>query len=135
MCKILGIDHVAITVADLEASAAFYDDVFGAETVAEHAMDGKTLVRQLAIGGAVLSIHQQGNGVDLVAGRPVVGAGDICFRCSGEMSGVLELLRRKNIKVLEGPTPRQTADRQASHSVFFRDIDGNLIELMVADRQ
>jgi catechol 2,3-dioxygenase-like lactoylglutathione lyase family enzyme len=134
MCKILGIDHVAITVADLAATAAFYDDLFGAEIVAEHAVDGVTLVRQLQIGGAVLSIHQAGNGVNLVAKHPTVGAGDICLRCSGPMSRLLELLRQKNINVLEGPTPRRTADRQASHSIFFRDIDGNLIELMVSDQ-
>jgi catechol 2,3-dioxygenase-like lactoylglutathione lyase family enzyme len=133
MCKILGIDHVAVTVSNLAASVNFYDDLFGAEVVAEHVVDGKTLVRQLAIGGAVLSIHQEGNGVSLVAKHPTVGAGDICLRCSGPMSDVLELLRRKNIGVLEGPTPRRTADRQASHSVFFHDIDGNLIELMVTD--
>lgn len=115
MCNILGIDHVAITVVDLAASTAFYDELVGTETVAEYVVDGKTLVRQLAMGGAVLSIHQEGNGFDLVARRPTVGAGDICLRSGGPMSGLLDLLKRKNIDVIEGPTPRRTADRQSSH--------------------
>ena len=80
---IAGIDHVAITAADLEATCAFYDRLFGAKAVVDHAPDGRPLARQLLIGGAVLSVHQAGNGLDLVAKAPTVGAGDICFRWSG----------------------------------------------------
>jgi catechol 2,3-dioxygenase-like lactoylglutathione lyase family enzyme len=134
MSHILGIDHVAITVTDLATSCAFYDNLFGSEIVAEHAVEGDVLVHQLAIGGAVLSIHQLGNGVDLVAKRPTVGAADICLRWSGPIGEVLALLKEKNIDILEGPVARTTADRLASQSVFFRDIDGNLVELMAADR-
>ncbi|WP_028221806.1 VOC family protein [Paraburkholderia oxyphila] len=134
MSRILAIDHVAITVADLAASSAFYDDLFGIEVVAEHVIDGQVLVRQLAIGGAVLSIHQKGNGVYLVAQRPTVGAADICLHWNGSVSDMLDLLKEKNIDILEGPVARMTADRQPSQSVFFRDIDGNLLELMAADK-
>jgi catechol 2,3-dioxygenase-like lactoylglutathione lyase family enzyme len=133
MSSILGIDHVAITVSDLASTCTFYSDVFGAEVVAEHVVDGAVLVRQLAIGGAVLSVHQRGNGVSLVSRSPTVGAGDICFRWKGSIDGALALLKSKAIPVLEGPTPRRTRDGDASHSVFFRDIDGNLLELMAAD--
>ncbi len=133
MPSILAIDHVAITVADLAATCAFYDDLFGAEIVAEHVVAGRVLVRQLALGGAVLSVHQAGNGVELVAKRPTPGAADICFRWQGSVSDILELLERKHIAVLAGPTPRTTADRRPGQSVFFSDIDGNLLELMAAD--
>ena len=67
MAPVSGIDHVVINATDLEATCAFYDRLFGIRTHAEYAKDGKVLVRQVAIGGAVLSIHQQGNGVELVA--------------------------------------------------------------------
>jgi catechol 2,3-dioxygenase-like lactoylglutathione lyase family enzyme len=134
MSRILGIDHVAITVTDLAASCAFYDDLFGTEVVAEHVIDGQVLVRQLAIGGAVLSVHQKGNGVDLVAERPTVGAADICLRWNGSVSDMLDLLKGKNVAILEGPVARMTADRRLGQSVFFRDIDGNLLELMAADK-
>ncbi|MEX3816240.1 hypothetical protein AB3X96_39465 [Paraburkholderia sp. BR13439] len=69
-------------------------------------------MRQLAIGGAVLSIHQKGNGVDLVAERPTVGAADICLRWNGSVSEMLDLLEGKNVNILEGPVARMTADRQ-----------------------
>ena len=56
MAKISGIDHVAVTVADMDASCNFYHDLFGTKTVAEYAPQGTVLVRQIALGGAVLSI-------------------------------------------------------------------------------
>lgn len=96
---------------------------------------GKLLVRQIALGGAVLSIHQRGNNVKLVAKRPTPGAADICFRWGGTIGEALELLKSKHIAVLEGPTPRRTADLKPSESIFFRDPDGNLLELMAASRR
>lgn len=133
MAGIAGLDHVAITVAELDRACAFYRDAFGARTVAEHAQDGVVLVRQLGLGHANLSIHQAGNGVALVARCPTPGAADICFRRSGPIASAVDHLRDKGIAILEGPTPRRTADGAASQSVFFRDPDGNLLELMAAD--
>ncbi len=130
---IAGIDHVVINAADLEATCAFYDRLFGITTHAEFKKDGKVLVRQVAIGGAVLSIHQIGNGVELVAKHPTVGGGDICFRWDGPIQSAIDLLNRNGIKIIEGPARRRTADGKPSHSVYFRDIDNNLMELMAAD--
>ncbi len=79
MAAVAGIDHVVFNATDLEATCAFYDRLFGITTHAEYAKDGKVLVRQVAIGGAVLSIHQQENGVEPVAKHPTVGGGDIAF--------------------------------------------------------
>ena len=135
MTGIIRIDHVAITADDLVATYTFYNELFGAEVVAEHVVEGKLLVRQIALGGAVLSIHQRGNNVKLVAKRPTPGAADICFRWAGTIGEALELLKSKHIAVLEGPTPRRTADLTPGESIFFRDPDGNLLELMAASRR
>jgi catechol 2,3-dioxygenase-like lactoylglutathione lyase family enzyme len=133
MPHIRGIDHVAITVRDLEATCAFYDKLFGARTHAERQQDGKVLVRQIALGGALLSVHQAGNGLDLVARHPGIGAGDICFRWEGSVDSAADLLREHGITIIDGPSRRRTADGKPSHSVYFRDPDDNLIELMAAD--
>jgi len=130
---IVGIDHVVINAADLEATCVFYDRLFGITTHAEYKKDGKVLVRQIAIGGAVLSVHQIGNGVELVARHPTVGGGDICFRWDGTIQSAIDVLNRNNIKIIEGPARRRTADGKPSKSIYFRDIDENLIELMAAD--
>ena len=131
---LLGIDHVAITVADLDATWRFYDKLFGTVILNEHAPGGIPAVRVFLVGGgARLSVHQLGNGVDLVAARPTPGSADICFRWAGSVSGAMAHLARHGIGVVDGPSPRQTADGLPAHSVYFRDPDGTLIELMAAD--
>ena len=134
MGSIRGLDHVAITVADLDATCRWYDGLFGARTVAERAdAGGRVLIRQIALGGAVLSIHQAGNGYDLVARSPTVGAADFCFRWDGDVASAAALLRERGIAIVDGPSPRRTADGLPSQSVYCRDPDGNLVELMAAD--
>jgi catechol 2,3-dioxygenase-like lactoylglutathione lyase family enzyme len=133
MPQVVGIDHVAITVENMEAACAFYGRLFGALTVFEYAPDDRVLVRQIAVGGAVLSIHQAGNGVELVAKRPTIGSADICLRWDGNIEDAVALLTGHAVEVIEGPTPRRTADGLPSLSVYFRDPDGNLLELMAAD--
>ncbi len=134
MTRLQGIDHVAITVADVERTTAFYDQLFGTEVINEYAPGGRPAVRVVLLGGmARLSLHQLGNGVELVAARPTPGSADICFRWGGSITGASEHLSAQGVTVVDGPSPRRTADGLPAHSVYFRDPDGNLIELMAAD--
>lgn len=107
MSHILGIDHVAFAARDLEATCAFYDRLFGGRTHLDYAPGGTSLVRQIALGGALLSIHQAGNGLDLVAQHPTVGGADICLRWSGSVDSAAELLRQHGIPIVDGPSPRR----------------------------
>jgi catechol 2,3-dioxygenase-like lactoylglutathione lyase family enzyme len=133
MPHVLGIDHVAFAARDLETTCAFYDRLFGARVHLDYAPDGKSLVSQIALGGALLSIHQAGNGLELVARRPAVGGADICLRWSGHIDSAADLLRAHGIPIIDGPSPRCTADGLNALSIYFRDPDGNLLELMAAD--
>ena len=133
MTLIKGIDHVAITVPDIERTTRFYEQLFDAITVAEYAPNGQVLVRQLSLGGANLSIHQLGNGVALVASKPTPGSADICFRWAGGIAHALAHLRANGIEPIENPSPRITADGRPAMSVFFKDDSGNLIELMAIE--
>jgi catechol 2,3-dioxygenase-like lactoylglutathione lyase family enzyme len=127
---ITDIDHIAITVNDLDATCTFYRRLFDARVLIEYESDGRIALRQIGLGTAVLSIHQAGNGVTLVAARPTIGAADICLRWDGTVNDALTLLASQDIAVVEGPVSRCTADGTASQSVYFRDPDGNLVELM-----
>ena len=132
---LLGIDHVAITVADVDATCGFYDRLFGMRVLDDHRIEGRTIVRVIVVGGGVrLSVHQAGNGVELVAAKPTPGSVDICFRWSGAIAEAVEFLASHDIPLADGPSPRRTADERPAQSVYFRDPDGNLIELMAADR-
>lgn len=128
------IDHVAITVADVERTTRFYDKLFGAEVPFDHAPDGRTLVRTVIIGGAVrINVHQLGNGIDLVAAKPTPGSVDICFRFGGPIAQAEQLLKDHGIAIVEGPAPRLDNQGKPAQSVYFHDPDGNLIELMSSD--
>lgn len=132
MADIIGFDHVGITVADPDASCRFYRDVLGGKLIDGQAGGGDVAVRRLAVGGVLLSIRRAG-GVNPVAQRPTIGAVEVCFRWGGSIESAVSLLREHGVEVVEGPTPGRTADGLPSHSVFFRDPDGNLLELMAAD--
>lgn len=134
MPSLLGIDHVAITVADLKTTYDFYKLLFGAEISNDYAPGGRPAQRSIIIGGAAkLSIHQAGNGVELVADKPTPGSADICFRWGGTIEDAAAHLGRHGIAIVDGPSPRKTAGGRAAQSVYFRDPDLNLIELMAAD--
>jgi catechol 2,3-dioxygenase-like lactoylglutathione lyase family enzyme len=127
---IRGIDHVAITVADLDATCAFYECVLGAQVEEAYEIGGRIVVKRVALGKAILNIHQQGNGVDLVARQPLPGSTDICFRWDGDIGAAKARLEGLGVTVIEGPVARTTADSMPANSVYFRDPDGNLVELM-----
>lgn len=128
------IDHVAITVADIDTSARFYTRLFGAELLRDHVVDGRNIIRALRIGGGVqLSIHQFGNGVELVAARPTPGSVDICFRIGKPIEAAVRLLEGQGVEIIDGPSPRTDNEGWPSRSVYFRDPDGNLVELMATE--
>lgn len=129
---IRGIDHVAITVADLDAACEFYAHVLGATIEEEYEIGGRIAVKRVAFGQAILNIHQQGNGVDLVARQPLPGSTDICFRWSGGIEAAKAQLESRGVAVVEGPVARTSADGLPGSSVYFRDLDGNLVELLAA---
>jgi catechol 2,3-dioxygenase-like lactoylglutathione lyase family enzyme len=133
MPSITGLDHIAITVADLEATCAFYDRLFGVKTHIEVVRDGRVVVRQILLGGAMFSVHQAGNGVTPIALRPTEGSADICLRWDGDIDSAIALLNTNQVEIIVGPAPRRRADGVASQSIYFRDPDQNLLELMAAD--
>ena len=131
MIAIAGLDHIALTSDDIDASVGFYRRVLGAEIVNEIVVDGVLVARQLRIGGAMLNIHRAGNGkAVLVAARPTSGSGDLCFRWSEPIETALALLRSHGVEVLAGPVERLGGDSRPGRSVYFRDPDANLLELL-----
>jgi catechol 2,3-dioxygenase-like lactoylglutathione lyase family enzyme len=128
---IRGIDHVAITVADVESSVSFYSRVLGANPLylAEWRA-GKIPVVILQVGASRLSVHAAAAPAKPHAERPTPGAVDLCFRWDGPLSDAEAHLAAFGIDVVEGPVPRPAADGKLGASVYFRDLDGNLLELL-----
>ena len=131
---VTGLDHVALTVVDLDRAGEFYERVLGAELVAQYPPEGDALVRSYRLGDAVVNLHRQGNGVDLVARVPTPGSADFCLRWAGTAETAVAHLRARGVEVIEGPVPRVLADGRPGSSVYLRDPDGNLVELMSVAR-
>lgn len=119
------LDHCVIHVSDWALSNAFYRDVLGAELV----QVGSGWAYRF--GDVQLNLH--GPGVDPVpvAKLPVQpGNSDLCFVWPGTTEEAAAHLARHGVAAELGPVPRNGA-RGAGTSVYFRDPDGSLIELIV----
>jgi catechol 2,3-dioxygenase-like lactoylglutathione lyase family enzyme len=130
---ITGFDHLAMTVSDVDRASAFYIAVLGGEQISEYAPAGAPLIRGVRCGAVKLNLHQYGNGIDLVAGKPTPGSVDVCFRWSGPIETAQAHLARHGIAIVDGPSKRVSNDGQPATSVYFRDLDGNLLELLTVD--
>lgn len=117
------LDHLVLTVADIEATCTFYRDVLGMEVVRFGA--GRTA---LAFGGQKINLHSAGREFEPKAHRPTPGSADLCLLTRLAMDEVLARLAVRGVPVLEGPVAR-TGARGPILSVYFRDPDGNLIEV------
>lgn len=129
--SIRGLDHVAITVDDVADTVAWYERVLGATALHfDLWLSGQIPVALLQLGGCRLSVHPQAKPAAPFARRPTPGAADLCFRWDGTIAEAVDLLQRHEVAVIEGPVPRPAADGERGNSVYFRDPDGNLLELL-----
>jgi catechol 2,3-dioxygenase-like lactoylglutathione lyase family enzyme len=118
------LDHVVIAVADWERSNRFYSEVLGAELVPR---GGGYAYR---LGEQQLNVH--GPGVDPypLARTPVKpGGSDLCFVWPGTVEDAVAHLERHGVEIEEGPVERHGA-LGGGRSVYFRDPDGSLLELI-----
>lgn len=121
--RIDSLDHLVLTVRDIDATCKFYARVMGMEAVTFGA--GR---RALAFGSQKINLHQQGKEFEPKAERPTPGSADLCFITSVPLAEVIAHLQACKVQVLEGPVPR-TGARGPITSVYFRDPDLNLIEV------
>lgn len=121
--RIEHIDHLVLTVADLEKTCDFYSRVLGMRAVT---FEGER--RALVFGGQKINLHEAGKEFEPHAAHPTPGSADICFVTDTSLKEVLGQLEAHGVEVAEGPVGR-TGALGRMQSVYFRDPDGNLIEV------
>jgi catechol 2,3-dioxygenase-like lactoylglutathione lyase family enzyme len=126
--KIEGIDHLVLTVEDIDATCAFYREVLGMDVVTFG--NGR---KALSFGSQKINLHLAGREFEPKAHRPTPGSADLCFVTSVSISEVVAHLEANGVSVLQGPVQR-TGARGPFTSVYFRDPDMNLIEVSKYDR-
>lgn len=117
------LDHLVLTVRDLDATCAFYQRVLGMEVVTF--AGGR---KALSFGRQKINLHQAGHEFEPKAAHPTPGSADLCFIAAAPLSQVITHLNASGVAILEGPVPR-TGALGAMLSVYFRDPDLNLIEI------
>ena len=114
------IDHIVLTVADIERSVAFYARVLGMQAVS------------FGNGRRALQFGQQKINLQTLGMEPrnhaAVGAGDVCLITDWPTERVLARLAAEGVPVLEGPATKSGAQGPIE-SVYFNDPDGHLIEV------
>ncbi|MBW1787967.1 MAG: VOC family protein [Deltaproteobacteria bacterium] len=120
---ITNIDHIVLTVTNIDETIQFYESVLGmvAETFGEGGV-------ALKFGDQKINLHKQGQEFEPKAGRPVPGSADLCFITETELETAMKHVKSKGVSILEGPIAR-TGAVGAIVSFYFRDPDGNLIEV------
>lgn len=118
------IDHVVLTVADIEATCSFYSQVPGMHVTS---FGGGRKALSLGVQQQI-KLHQYGKDFEPKAKRPTPGSADLCFITAVPVLEVIEQLRAHGVGILEGPV-RRTGAAGAIMSGYFRDPDGNLIEV------
>ncbi len=131
---VAGLDHVAITVADVLATLDWYARVLGATPMLrDEFVAGAVPIAMLQVGASRLSVHPAAAPASPHARRPTAGSADLCFRWAGPLSAAVAALDAAGVPVEEGPVPRPAADGVRGSSIYFRDPDGNLLELLSTD--
>ncbi|WGD32461.1 VOC family protein [Ancylobacter sp. WKF20] len=121
--KLSRIDHFVLTVADIDASCAFYSMALGMDVVTFG--QGR---KALQFGQQKINLHQAGKEFEPKAAKPTQGSGDFCLISETSVAEIAAHLVRSGIAIEEGPVTRTGATGPII-SIYIRDPDQNLVEV------
>lgn len=121
--NIAAIDHIVLTVKDIDVTVEFYVDVLG--MVSETFGEGRVALK---FGTQKINLHKHGQEFEPKANKPAPGSEDVCFITETELKDAIAHVKSKGVKILEGPVKR-TGATGTILSFYFRDPDRNLIEI------
>ena len=124
---ITSIDHLVLTVRDIDRTCAFYETVLGMTQTAFTTPSGE-IRRALVFGDQKINLHQQGNEFEPKADKPTAGSADLCFLSETPLNDWIKHLANIGQDIEQGPVRRTGATGPIS-SIYLRDPDRNLIEI------
>jgi catechol 2,3-dioxygenase-like lactoylglutathione lyase family enzyme len=120
-------DHIVLTVKDIEETVMFYQRALGLEREVFSGSDGQPRYA-LRFGNQKINLQDRATDTVNKAQSPTFGSADFCLIAALPLEKVLDHLRAENIAIVAGPITRRGA-AGTMQSVYFRDPDGNLVEV------
>ena len=123
MFQIKNLDHLVLTVKDIEKTVQFYTQVLGMK---KEVFKGSRVA--LKFGNQKINLHELGNEFEPKAHNVKEGSADLCFIIDTPLNEALKHIESFGIKIEEGIVQR-TGAHGTIDSIYVRDPDMNLVEL------
>ena len=127
--KLEKIDHVVITVKNLNKTIDFYTNILGMKLEKfASSLDNEQIRYAVIFGSQKINIHEEKKPIKPNALNPSSGSMDICFISKNKINNWVHHLLKKGINIEIGPE-KKTGALGPILSIYIRDPDFNLIEI------
>ena len=127
--KLEKIDHVVITVKNLNKTIDFYTNILGMKLEEfTSSLDNDQIRYAVSFGSQKINIHEEKKPIKPNALNPSSGSMDICFISQNKINDWMNHLEKKGINIEIGPE-KKTGALGPILSIYIRDPDFNLIEI------
>lgn len=129
MITLQRLDHLVLSVTDIQATIDFYSTMLGCSLIRFTAANGEERFA-LKIGNSSqkINLHSAEHPFQPAAKAPQPGSADLCFITSTPLETVIQRFLAADIQIIDGPVQR-TGTLGPILSIYLRDPDGNLIEV------
>lgn len=118
------LDHLVLTVENVEKTIAFYEKVFQMEAIA---FDKEQ--KALQFGNQKIILQEIDDELELLSKNPTAGSAMLCFVSSKDITEIIAHLNTCKIPIVKGPV-KQIGANGSVLSVYVEDLDGNMIEIV-----
>ena len=119
--EISKLDHLVLTVKEVEKTTSFYVSVMGMQK--EVFGNGRVALK---CGDQKINLHEFGKEFEPKANEPTPGSADLCFITQTPLNDAMAHVKHCGVEIIEGPVERTGANGPI-RSFYFRDPDHNLI--------
>ncbi len=123
MFNVTHIDHLVLTVKNINVSVDFYVHVLGMHTI-QFGEDRSAL----QFGQQKINLHEVGNEFEPKAQNATPGSADLCLITDTKLAQAIEHVQNRKIEIIEGPVERTGATGKLL-SFYIHDPDFNLIAI------
>ncbi len=125
---IVSIDHIVLTVKDINRTVNFYCNILGMKYEEFKLSKNSNSRKCLKFGKQKINLHESNNLINPGAKLPKPGTADICFISEINILEWKNIFLKNSINIEFGPTDQIGADSKL-RSIYVRDPDENLIEI------